>query len=94
MNMTPNQEIQQLLNEAYQTGRIFSALFVKADGTERFILCRCGVKKHLSGRGLHFDAKEKKLLPVWDLQTQAYRFINMNTVKELRINGRVYTTTE
>ena len=53
------------------------------------MVCRLGVKKHLKGGELAFDAKAMNLLPVFDMQKEAYRMINISTLIQLKINGQV-----
>jgi len=68
-------------------GKIFSAVFVKKDGTERAINCRLGVKKDLKGTGLKFDPYDKGLVPVYDMQKRAYRMLNTDTLRSFTFNG-------
>ena len=69
---------------------IFSAQFVKKNGDIRDMVCRLGVVKHLQGGELKYDAKARNLLPVFDMQKQAYRMINISTLRQLKINGEIY----
>lgn len=80
------QELIELTNK----GQIFSVKFVKKDGTLREMVCRLGVKKHLKGGTLNYDAKSRGLLPVFDMQKQAYRMINTKTLISAKINGVNY----
>ncbi len=68
-------------------GRIFSVEFVKRCGTTRKMVCRIGVTKHLKGGELPYDALSKGLLPVWDMQIQDYRMINLNTITKLSLEN-------
>lgn len=74
--------------EQTRSGEIFSATFIKKDGTLRKIKARCGVKKGTNGVGLSFDPLTKNLLPVFDMDKQAFRMINLNTLKEVKIKGK------
>jgi len=69
---------------------IFSATFIKKNGDERKMLCRLNVTKHLKGGELAYDAKARNLLPVFDMQKEAYRMINISTLIELKIKGETY----
>ena len=69
---------------------IFSVVFLKKDGSIRRMLCRFGVKKHLKGGKLKFNPLERNLLVVFDMQKEAYRFINLDTLEKIRIKGREY----
>ncbi len=67
---------------------IFSATFIKKNGDERKMLCRLNVIKHLKGGELAYDAKARNLLPVFDMQKEAYRMISI--LIELKIKGETY----
>lgn len=71
-------------------GKIFTVSFVKKDGTLRKMNCRLGVTKHLKGGELAFDPKEYDLIPVFDLQKNAYRMINVETLVEVSVNGESF----
>ena len=66
---------------------IFSIEFIKKDGTVRNMVARLNVKKGVNGKGLAYDPVSKGLLPVWDMQKNAFRMINMKTVTKLQIKG-------
>ena len=76
--------------ELTKNGNIFSAVFIKKNGERREMVCRLGVKKHLKGGQLAYDAKGRNLLPVFDMQKEGYRMININTLVQLKINGKTY----
>lgn len=71
-------------------GKIFTVSFIKKDGTLRKMNCRLGVTKHLKGGELAFDPKEYDLIPVFDLQKNAYRMINLDSLVEITINGETF----
>ena len=66
---------------------IFSVEFIKKDGTVRNMVARLNVKKGVNGNGMAYDPISKGLLPVWDMQKNAFRMINMKTVTKLQIKG-------
>ena len=66
---------------------IFSIEFIKKDGTVRNMVARLNVKKGVNGKGLAYNPVSKGLLPVWDMQKNAFRMINMKTVTKLQIKG-------
>jgi hypothetical protein len=70
-------------------GQIFSARFVKKDGTVRDMVCRLGVKKGVNGTGMAYNPFDRNLVPVFDMQKDAFRMINMETVMQLKLNGEV-----
>ena len=88
---------KELLKEM-NSGKIFTAQFIKKDGSTRIINARTGVKKGNKGIGLSFDPIAKNLLPVVDLQllkkvediNKAKRFINLSTVVWVQISGVKY----
>lgn len=65
----------------------FIVEFIKKDGTLRKMKCLKGVKKYLKGGKLSYNPIEKGLLPVYDLNKEAYRMINLSTILSLE-----YTT--
>ena len=75
----------------YKTnGKFFSAVFTKKNGEKRLMNCRTNVKKHVKGVGLAFKPQDKGLMTVFDLVKGQYRFINLNTLESLKINGQTY----
>lgn len=80
---------QELLKEM-NSGKIFTAVFTKKDGSTRTMNCRMNVKKYVTGKGLAFNPMDKGLLPVFDLQKDAYRFVNLNALISLTIKGKTY----
>ena len=84
-------EALELILGTKDSGRLFSARFIKKDGTPRNMVCRLGVTKDLKGVGLKFDALSKGLIPVYDTHKRAYRMINLNSLKALQINKQFYT---
>lgn len=81
--------IKQLLKEM-QSGKIFTAEFIKKDNTKRVINCRTKVSKYVKGVGLSFDPKAKNLLTVYDLQIKKYRFINLSKLISVTIKQKKY----
>ena len=69
---------------------IFSVVFLKKDGTIRHMTCRFGVKKHLKGGKLAFKPLERSLLVVFDMQKEAYRMINLETISNINMKGVEY----
>ena len=78
----------ELINKS--RGRIFSVTFKKKDNTIRVMNCRLNVKKHLKGGELAYDPTMKGLKSVFDMQSKAYKMINLETIKRLSINGEHY----
>jgi hypothetical protein len=83
--MTTINETLEQIQTAENT--IFSVTFEKKDGTMRTMVARLNVKKGVNGKGMAYNPIEKGLLPVWDMQKNAFRMINLKTVTELKIKG-------
>ena len=75
-------------------GKIFSAVFIKKDGEKRKIVCRRGVSKYVTGKGLGFNPASRDLVGVFDMQKKAYRFINANTLEQITVRGKTYIIKE
>lgn len=79
------------LVQGYDSTRAFSVTFIKrSTGEVRLMNCMRGVTKHLKGGELTFDPSSKGLLVVFDLQKRAYRMVNLETVLEIKMDGKVY----
>lgn len=83
--MTEPKQIRALVGS-----KIFSVVFEKKDGTLREMVCRLGVKKHLKGGELTYDPEDKNYLVVFDMQSEGYRTININTLKKIKFEGVTY----
>jgi hypothetical protein len=70
--------------------KIFSVIFEKKDKTLREMVCRLGVKKHLKGGEKKYDTDALNYLTVYDMQAEGYRTINVNTLKQIKVDGVVY----
>jgi hypothetical protein len=70
--------------------KVFTVEFVKKDGSLRVMNARLGVKKHLKGGSLGYDAKALDLLPVFDMREKGYRMIQLNTVNWIKCDGVTY----
>lgn len=86
MIITLPQAQEKLIN--YRKGHFFSVSFVKrTTGELRIMNCRKGVRKFVKGVGAAYDFSEKALVSVWDAQKKEYRVINLETIREIRIDG-------
>lgn len=74
---------------AFVGGSIFTATFVKKDGSVRVMNCRRQVKKHLKGGEMTWQPERRGYVSVYDLQSEGYRVINLETLIELKANGKV-----
>ena len=75
---------------SYKSGRIFSVKFTKTDGSERKMVCRKGVTKGITGKGARYNAIERGLITVYDVQKGGYRMINFDTLEEFKMGGVSY----
>ena len=75
------------LASAKDSGRFFSVLFIKADGSIRSMNCRGGVRKFLKNA----DAAPRKtpdgVFVVFDVKAMQYRSIPMDRILTIRANG-------
>lgn len=71
-------------------GKIFTATFVKKDGTIREMTCRREVKKGVKGVGLAYDPAKFELIPVFDMKKEGFRMIQAKTITNLNINGEKF----
>ncbi len=74
--------------------KIFTVTFVKKDGTVRVMNARRGVKKGVKGVGMSYDPYSKNLIPVFDMQKDAFRMINAETILEIKADKKVYSFKE
>ena len=71
-----------------QEGRIFSLAFVKrTTGEVREMVCRRGVTAHLKGGPAAYNAAEKNLITVYDMQKNGYRSIPVENVLRVKRDG-------
>ena len=70
-------------------GRIFSATFVKKDGSVRQMVARIGVSKNLKG-GTNGSSAKNNLVTVYDMAKGGYRMINLKTLLTLKACGETY----
>jgi hypothetical protein len=70
-------------------GKFISVTFIKKDGSERVLVGRLGVTKHLKGGTSTLDPAQ--YITIFDIQNDGYRAINRDTIRSLRIDGQEYT---
>jgi len=81
----------QNMVDAARNGRIFTVEFIKrTNGEFRTMVCRRGVRKGITGRGMNYDPLSKALLTVWDIQKNAYRMISLDNLVSLKMGGRTF----
>jgi hypothetical protein len=69
----------------------FVVEFVKRSTLEvRMMKATTRYAEFLKGGELPYDTVEKGLLPVWDLEKQAFRSIPLDSVVVIKVQGRTY----
>lgn len=81
-------------------GQFASVTFVKKDGTERLMQVQPAAGKfHVVGDAASPSAKQAvetrkenhpNLLPIWDVAAQAFRSVNLDTVKRVVVGKTVF----
>ena len=73
-------------------GKIFSSVFTKKDGSIRLMTGRLKVKKYLTdnARPRPYDPNKYNLICLFDMINKGYRMINIETLKQLTINKKIY----
>lgn len=67
------------------SGKFFSVVFIKKDGTLRTMTARLGVTKHLAGGKCTID--RDKYIIAYDMQSEGYRSINRETIVSVSYQG-------
>ena len=70
----------------------FSVTFIKKNGDTRYLVGTFNPKhwghtETTNGKGLNWNPTERGYLVVFDLVSKGYRMVNLNTIKEITING-------
>ena len=89
-----NKLLFNIIDSLVSTGKIFSASFTKADGTQRTMSCRVGVQKNLKGVGLQYDRRKAHNIVVWDMNANGYRTSKTDRLKWIQIEGERYNFDE
>ena len=84
-----HEDVKELFGKI-RNGQIFTAVFIKKDGSERVMNCRRGVKKDQVGRKLKYNPDDFGLMSVFDMQKKAYRMLDYKTTTEIRANKKRY----
>ena len=72
-------------------GSFFTVTLTKQDGSLRTMNARVGVTSHIKGTGAARAGTNDKYLTVFDAQKRAYRTVNLETVKNAKIDGVTFT---
>ena len=72
-------------------GKIFTVEFIKrTDGSLRVMRCTTNYQSKLVGGELAYDANDKQLIPVYDLDKRGFRSIPTDAVLRIRALGNNY----
>jgi hypothetical protein len=93
----PRVKVQETLN-SLKGGTIYSVTFVKKDGSVRLMNSIKNTRKGITGEGLKYDAQDRGLIPVYDLQlakkgeaeNKCWRMVNVATVQKIVVNHEEY----
>jgi hypothetical protein len=93
----PRIQVQETLN-SLKGGTMYSVTFVKKDGSIRLMNSIKNTKKGITGEGLKYDAQERGLIPVYDLQlarkgeaeSKCWRMVNVATVQKIVVDHQEY----
>lgn len=76
-------------------GKFFTVEFIKrSTGEVRVMNATTNYESKLAGGDAAYNFSEKQLIPVWDLQKQAFRSIPTDAVQVIRVAGITYKVTE
>lgn len=78
------QLLKQAINKTNST--LFTVRFIKADGTERTMYCKTGVKRHLSKRPDKrvLQHTNPNIVRVYDCESKSYKSFRLSSVFEFR----------
>lgn len=89
MTIIARTKLHDFLNQT--NGKIFTATFMKKDGSMRDLNCRKGVHQFLKG-GANLAIKPSNgLVVVYDMQKRDYRSLNLDTVQRVKFKGELYS---
>jgi hypothetical protein len=88
MNKITQEMAEKLIKST--NGRIFSAIFTKKDGSDRKMVCRLGVTKHLKGGEQSFEPADFDMITVFDVQKKGYRMVRVDTLKSVSVDGEEF----
>lgn len=88
---TISQDEAQQMVKNYHGRQYFGVVFVKrTNGETRIMNCRKGVYKGVRGGGLSFNPVDKQLVGVHDRNIGQHRFISLDEIKSINMQGKRY----
>ena len=89
MTSITKEQVKEIVSNT--KGQFFNVEFKKrTTGELRNMTARVGVSKYITGEGLKYNAREKDLLPVYDMIAKGYRMISIDGITKLKTNGETY----
>ena len=82
-----NTMMNNWLASAKDSGRFFSVLFIKADGSLRSMNCRGGVRKFLKNADAAPRITPEGVFVVFDVKAMEYRSIPLDRILTIRADG-------
>lgn len=82
-----NNVLNMLVSSAHSSGRFFSVLFIKADGSLRSMNCRGGVRKFLKNADAAPRKTPEGVFVVFDVKAMQYRSIPIDRILTIRADG-------
>tara|TARA_R110000824_G_scaffold9013_1_gene40770 strand:- start:87 stop:362 length:276 start_codon:yes stop_codon:yes gene_type:complete len=71
-------------------GLIFSATFIKKDGSHRLMNARTGKQYTPTGKAAPYKPADYNMISLYDMKKKAFRMLNLNTLITLSINKTKY----
>ncbi len=82
---------------SFTQNKLFSAEYIKADGTKSKGTFRFGVRKGVkgsSGRGASYNAEERNHARVFNMHKNGFRVLMMDNLISIKFKGKVYSRAE
>jgi hypothetical protein len=73
-----------------QNGLFVSVDYIKLSGEKRTLTGRLGVKAFLKGGQNNVEKDERPYLTVFDIKLAQYRTVSLDTVSEIRAQGKIW----
>jgi hypothetical protein len=89
MAKTIQENLVNAFDDLSASGKFFTIVFEKKDGTVRTLNGRRGVTSYLKGTG-GSRKLPKNLRTVWDRPVLNYRSFDINRLIEVRAHGKIY----
>ena len=71
-------------------GKIASCEFITKDGSLRKMVFRTKVTKGVTGEGMKYNPADYGLRTVFDMQKNAFRHVNLNTLQWLKAHVEIH----